>query len=465
MNRAWDSLGKQAQTVLQALFDNDRPTREDELEYCTDLSLGWIKKALRDLVLSGLCAEAHGHTDDPRPAYMITDEGRNVVYDRELASDEGTSAEPSPGLDLRVDQSTLAGRAASGRGEVNRSGVALLVGAGGSTPFGLPTMARFIEHLTSRIKSELNICFRTDLSLLDRILKSQAPDTLDLEQVMEATYALTQLGDPIVAKLYPNLHPDSMHIVPTSTVAGLASRAMTFLQDEIFKVYGKTLEDRVIREVYNPVLDALRNHGIRGVFTTNYDMVLDDLFYKLKALPVVNGFGEDGLGRWQGFADRPGKPCYCKLHGSLNWLRDAKTGLVAATGPPTRAASDRSKEVILYPFRKGFVSFQPFFAMFDRFWSVLRQVGLLVVAGYAMRDDLVAEPVTAEAKQAENPLTVVIVDNRARSIAHQLSQLGVPEDSLQPLELDWGGADTGPALAATIDLQMSALGRRQLRPH
>jgi predicted nucleotide-binding protein len=65
--------------------------RIDELESSTDLSRGWISKSLNDMILSGLCKIAHGHTDDPRTACVITDEGRKAVYDRELTFDD---AEP-----------------------------------------------------------------------------------------------------------------------------------------------------------------------------------------------------------------------------------------------------------------------------------------------------------------------------------------------------------------------------------
>jgi hypothetical protein len=156
---------------------------------------------------------------------------------------------------------------------------------------------------------------------------------------------------------------------------------------------------------------------IRGVFTTNYDMVLDDLFFKARILPVWNGFGANGTGTWKGFAGEAISPPYCKLHGSLNWVRDMSSGQISAIPIPARPSSDRSDEVILYPFRKSFISFQPFFALFDMFWRVLQNVRILVVIGYKLADSLVAEPVQLQCSNAADPLGLVIADPGAEKLA------------------------------------------------
>ena len=138
---------------------------------------------------------------------------------------------------------------------------------------------------------------------------------------------------------------------------------------------------------------VLREYPIE-VFTTNYDLLLEQAFESCR-VPYFDGFAgsrcpyfdirsmeEDKLPpRWARL---------WKLHGSINWYHDSKGGVARGA-----RSNDELKRVI-HPSHLKYEESRrmPYLAMIDRLRGFIKQpASALVISGYSFRDDHINEAI------------------------------------------------------------------------
>ena len=143
------------------------------------------------------------------------------------------------------------------------------------------------------------------------------------------------------------------------------------------------LERCAYNELITWIVGALRNHPVE-IFTTNYDLLLEDAFERVRA-PYFDGFSggsapffdpvtvasDDLPPRWSRL---------WKLHGSLGWKLE-NGGVVRGRG--------RNATELVYPdhLKYDLTQKQPYAALFERLKSFLRTPDTLLLAtGFSFRD-------------------------------------------------------------------------------
>ncbi len=162
----------------------------------------------------------------------------------------------------------------------------------------------------------------------------------------------------------------------------------------------------------------LENRSKITFFTTNYDTLLEDALALCKK-QVVDGFSGGAVGFWnptkefsQGVNDSDMHFLY-KLHGSVDWHRDGKTGLVRARYG-SKYLSDPSN-IMIYPQATKYVETQkdPFANLFMGLRSALntRSQNVLITCGYSFGDNHINTEIESCLTTIGNNTTVIVFIN------------------------------------------------------
>lgn len=145
----------------------------------------------------------------------------------------------------------------------------------------------------------------------------------------------------------------------------------------------------LIKRVYDKTRSTMKIKGEEElhVFTTNYDLVMEE-YAKKAGYEVVNGFKPSGHLNavwddvWMFRTNR--SMSLTKLHGSINWHKDADGNIMETGGIQDR---DIDHDVLIAPTEgaKNYDS-EPFLSLISRFEESLKSVDMLVVIGFSYRD-------------------------------------------------------------------------------
>lgn len=183
----------------------------------------------------------------------------------------------------------------------------------------------------------------------------------------------------------------------------------------------KELDKTICEKIYSIILNAEKSCDLKTtlkfaswfnwlnrdfskeIFTTNYDLVLERSFEKLR-IPFYDGFvGSDEAFFYPtslestNHVDAPPNSWIrlWKLHGSLGWfwIKEDKSEKIIRVSPSARE-NYKDNELVIYPSREKYDSSrkQPFIAYFDRLKQFLQfGEGLFIINGYSFSDDHVNE--------------------------------------------------------------------------
>jgi hypothetical protein len=149
-------------------------------------------------------------------------------------------------------------------------------------------------------------------------------------------------------------------------------------------------------------------------FTTNYDTLLEDAL-GLEKFTVVDGFSGGAIAYWnpqlefQDLHSLPNKCLLYKLHGSIDWQRDEKKGLIR-TRYGTKYLANKS-DIMIYPQATKYVETQkdPFSYLFNGFRNALNSAdnNVLTTCGYSFGDDHINAEIEAALSSRNNSTTIV----------------------------------------------------------
>lgn len=149
-------------------------------------------------------------------------------------------------------------------------------------------------------------------------------------------------------------------------------------------------------------------------FTTNYDTLLEDALGLHKKI-VCDGFSGGAVGFWNAEKEftkelNDSKTYYLyKLHGSIDWHRDDKYGLIR-TRYGTKYLSQTS-DIMIYPQATKYVETQkdPFARLFSGLRTTLMnsQQNTLITCGYSFGDDHINAEIESALKSEGNQTTII----------------------------------------------------------
>lgn len=284
-----------------------------------------------------------------------------------------------------------------------------LLGAGCSVCAGKP----LIGGLSSRVLSKV------DGSVSEQFKKLKAaggrqPTIEDLLNYLVRYQSILQTVQDATAHAHePAWIEDSIRSIKQQIVAEIADKWVAS------PVHGRFLQR----------IGSVRSMAGRDVFTLNYDTVVEATLDSLRR-PYMDGFRGTRSGWFDPttFDETPTADPYFrvyKLHGSVNWTRDAE-GHVRRT--IVSSAADAADPVVVYPSEQKYLQtlFGVYETLMGRFRARLRRPSAnncLVTMGYSFNDDHINEALVDAMNSTGNNLTVIAFIGPDPNLVEQKSRL------------------------------------------
>jgi len=298
-----------------------------------------------------------------------------------------------------------------------------LFGAGISYEANIPLM----KTLTKRVE---NLLPKGNLRKLYDIISSDLPDDYHIEHV------LSHIGD-LIALSGRSRHSSvelKRKTYPTSEFVNLHSELVNQIGETIR--YGYTESDTAngaperVGTIENPIVDIVNHRNFVkallsskanllarssiSMFTTNYDTLMEDAL-ALEKLKVNDGFTGAAIGFWNPDVSFNGTSAisFIKLHGSVDWFKDLKVGLIRNRYGVNYL--DSSANVLIYPQATKYVETQkdPFASLFAKFRERLYAPSehVAISVGYSFGDYHINTEIDVALKAHGNKTTLLVFIN------------------------------------------------------
>lgn len=284
----------------------------------------------------------------------------------------------------------------------------VFAGAGASyavSPDAYPTTVQFFEKLPKAIRDHALI-----KALIDKLPEKFGEGSPDVEKILwtidELERYLGAINDPKhpASWLLPNnslpgcvgsQHPVSQYVKCARDALRVALQLRNDISAHVYKFYSNLPGESLLADNWIKLLKMLSESGFwLDVITTNYDLIIE---CAANFSEVELNYG-DGRGPvraldqdlWKSsLADPsfrpPGGGMLTKLHGSVNWMRQA--GEIVFGG--TQYLGNHSYHGVIYPGFKGVPKDEPFSLMHSYFEAAMQRSDVIVFVGFAFRDEYI----------------------------------------------------------------------------
>lgn len=186
-------------------------------------------------------------------------------------------------------------------------------------------------------------------------------------------------------------------------------------------------------------VDAVRRENPVEVFTTNYDLLMEQAFEDC-CVPYFDGFA----GVRQPFFDLrameedmlpPRWARLWKLHGSVNWYQVANKGVFRGT-----SQEDGNSKRVIHPSHLKYQESRrmPYLAMIDRLRAFLKQpTASLILCGYSFRDEHINEIIVQGLQCTQTSVAFALLFGEAANYSQAIS-LALKRPNLSILARDGG---------------------------
>lgn len=218
-----------------------------------------------------------------------------------------------------------------------------------------------------------------------------------LLEIVEEHFEKDGLEEPNLENMLTHIR--SLRIVAgKDEVRGLSAENLNKLDENICKLIHQVVDKNLpnFDTPYHSIakwVDAVRRENPIEVFTTNYDLLIEQAFEDSR-VPYFDGFAgirnpffdlrameEDMLPpRWARL---------WKLHGSINWYQEMDKAVFRGT-----AKNERGSKRVIHPSHLKYQESRrlPYLAMMDRLRAFLKQsTSALILCGYSFRDEHINE--------------------------------------------------------------------------
>jgi hypothetical protein len=268
--------------------------------------------------------------------------------------------------------------------------ICVFTGAGMSYPLGLPITSGF-EQTLAKIPEQLA-----------RYVKGHLGESAkDIEKVLYALEDLVKTDNlqSYIIRASSNTSPFNQFTRFSDELKIEAREAIRAIKTDIFKVL-KPKDNKQAYILYSKLMLEIKQQYESvafSFFTTNYDCTFEHAMYdfgdvlqtELGISDIKYGFGTPKHGRHiftpeENFKWDPTLLEYHKLHGSLDWTRDAKGNCLRAGSELDPA--DAAAMPLLFPGYKGTPEQEPFISLHERLYLRLNQASVIFAIGFAFRD-------------------------------------------------------------------------------
>jgi len=266
--------------------------------------------------------------------------------------------------------------------------IALFLGAGASSSFGMPDTKKFNELLHKRLRTDSGIYWFATFYEYE-----------DVEKLLQAIRDIKHFWEGYGGKYFR--HHSRNLIFKESNRADKNFKDFVneieqlekIIHDEVFKAYNWDRKyDDSLNKIYSKLVNFLSDNSDEiKIFTTNYDAAIERFCSKSDNFYFIDGFNLDDSTKrffWGNNFKHDKynihKPIFLyKLHGSLNWKERADDNIeierTTVEGPSTD--KNFTDNIIIFPTlsTKDRHMLQPFNELKNQFndpWSLYRNIGL-----------------------------------------------------------------------------------------
>lgn len=284
-----------------------------------------------------------------------------------------------------------------------------LVFAGAGASFAVskelyPTTVQFYERLPESIRDHKLV-----RGMVRHLATKFGEGTPDVEKIL---WCLDELGD-YLGKVEDATHPaswfipnNSLHQVlhgghETAPYAATARHGVHVVADlkseisaKVYDYYSALPAQEQIQDNWLSLLELLAaKNYVPDVITTNYDLVIEHAAH-IAGKPIEYGRGAGvvtslDLDVWKQQLSEdavlPANGLLTKLHGSLNWLREADRIILGGT----QFKGNHKYHGVIYPGYKGVPQEDPFSLMHSYFERALQSADVIIFVGFAFRDEYI----------------------------------------------------------------------------
>jgi len=258
---------------------------------------------------------------------------------------------------------------------------AILVGSGGSVPYGLPSMG----DLASEIKSKLSNKYDSDVKWREFI--SQLETTNNLEIALETT------------TLDDDIHKDIIWTVWSLINEQDIASKNKFLLEQTSPVFLKILSK------------FIQLSGITNIVTTNYDRIIEyaACFANCK---YQTGFSDGDIRIFQQFRSNNSKRMVniFKVHGSIDWFKHNDTGILYSLPFfDIETLKNKYSPLIVTPGNSKYkeTHLDPFRTVITKADDALRSSCAYLCIGYGFNDEHIQPIILDENRNKNKPIVIV----------------------------------------------------------
>ena len=221
----------------------------------------------------------------------------------------------------------------------------------------------------------------------------------------------------------------------------------TGIEREIIQEYSD-IPSPLVMKVYKPFFDLIfsfvdPNRNCLPIFTTNYDMAIEEFCDLNRDYALVDGFRPEGrdyiwdASAFHSFDLIPQKRniVLFKLHGSVNWMLVRAKKAILRTQPfHQQADAVRYSNVLIYPATHKVATTEPYFTAYDYYGRCCEHSQILLTIGYSFRDyDALAR--LRSAQSFNSALTLALLAPNCTEI---LDGLPIDHQRAVPLAMAFG---------------------------
>jgi len=319
------------------------------------------------------------------------------------------------------------------------------IGAGGSVPFGVPTMTEMVhgfekwmaethyglKYVVDEIKNKLSDYKWYDIEALITVLQ----DIVNLKRTSAVLYNHPSLHffTPVSSKTFvesiytlgKRYHNEAIQILGDLKNFIVDRCEVKHHPFELYKELFSRCLQRYDFNYENELINAKKTQIGNEIFTTNYDLVLE---------AYCSNYNLDWeVGEKQGKLDISNSNnhlyggavhCVYKLHGSVNWYIDGNGNLRASSEPVkigtmTSLGHKVVSELLVYPAFAKYTFREPFYSMFHHLKNRLCHCRMCCVVGYSFRDEDILG-LFHDAMNINKLMYLVIIDPNADTIKNEI---------------------------------------------
>jgi len=326
----------------------------------------------------------------------------------------------------------------------------ILLGAGASKPFGIPTMPEFLDagndpEYSEKWRDLLNgrglpagVAVRRSLHF---IRQEYEEDFVDLEEVMFLLDQFAEMNkrDPLASFFLDDVKKET-HIKVRDDFNSIKQQAKN-IREELRNIICRECSEfnqEKVKKIYSKFFPSLLkciDSNTIYIATTNYDRIIE--------YPWEHGINDvDKIKLKDGFrgnrvrtldtntyanTDEVSKSVVelIKLHGSVGWRRRQNNNGVEVVDNPAAPEYQGNQNILAYPVRSDKSDEPPFNKLFSVFDDALENANLMIIIGLSLRDDAIKRRVNKFLMKKEHPgleNQAIIIDPDPEPVLNELDE-------------------------------------------